>query len=136
MKRNALQLSPALFFDTVNAYQRTQVLKGAIELDLFTLVGEGKATAAALGKACKASERGVRILCDYLTVIGFLTKKGQRYGLTPDSAAFLDRRSPACLSSAIDFLLSPMLTDGFRDVAALVRNGGTLLGEGGTVAPE
>lgn len=128
--------SPALFFETVNAYQRTEALKAAIELDLFSQIGAGKNTAAALGKACKAAERGVRILCDYLTVIGFLTKTGQRYGLTPDSAMFLDRRSPACLSSAIDFLLSPMVTDGFRDVTAIVRNGGTLLRKGGTVAPE
>lgn len=128
--------SPALFFETVNAYQRTQALKGAIELDVFTHIGAGTNTAAALGIACGAAERGVRILCDYLTVVGFLTKKGTRYGLTPDSALFLDRKSPACMCSAIDFLLSPMLTDGFRDVAAIVRKGGTTLDEGGTVAPE
>jgi ubiquinone/menaquinone biosynthesis C-methylase UbiE len=135
MKRKP-HVSPALFFDTVNAYQRTQALKAAIDLDLFTLIGKGKTTAAVLAKACKATERGVRILCDYLTVIGFLTKKGQRYGLTPDSAVFLDRRSPACMGGAIEFLLSPMVTDGFRDLAATVRKGGTLMGKGGTVAPE
>ena len=128
--------SPGLFFDTVNAYQRTQALKGAIELDLFTHIGAGKNTAAALGKKCGAPERSVRILCDYLTIIGFLTKKGARYALTQDSALFLDRKSPAFLGSAIDFLLSPMLTESFRDVAALVRNGGTLQADGGTVAPE
>jgi ubiquinone/menaquinone biosynthesis C-methylase UbiE len=128
--------SPALFFETVNAYQRTQALKGAIELDVFSQIGAGANTAAALAKKCGAAERGVRILCDYLTVVGFLTKKGTRYGLTPDSALFLDRKSPACMCSAIDFLLSPMLTDGFRDVAAIVRKGGTTLDEGGTVAPE
>jgi precorrin-6B methylase 2 len=128
--------SPALFFETVNAYQRTQALKGAIELDLFSHIGAGSNSAAALAKKCGAAERGVRILCDYLTVVGFLSKKGARYGLTADSALFLDRKSPACMCSAIDFLLSPMLTDGFRDVAAIVRKGGTLLDEGGTIAPE
>ena len=30
--------SPALFFDTVNAYQRTEALRAAVELDLFTHV--------------------------------------------------------------------------------------------------
>jgi hypothetical protein len=38
--------------------------------------------------------------------------------LTQDSAVFLDKRSPAYLGGAIDFLLSPMLTDGFKDLAA------------------
>ena len=33
--------SPELFFDTMNAYQRTAALKAAIELDLFSAVGDG-----------------------------------------------------------------------------------------------
>ena len=80
----------------------------------------------------------MRILCDSLTVFGFLTKSktGARYGQTPDSAVFLDSRSPACMGGAIEFLLSPVITDGFRDLASAVRNGGTLLHEGGTVAPD
>ncbi len=37
-----LQPSPQLFFQTINAYQRTEGLKAAIELEVFTAVGEGK----------------------------------------------------------------------------------------------
>src|SRR5215472_4718961 len=107
------QPSPELIFDTLNAYQRTNALRGAIELDLFTAIGEGAATAADLASKLKVSERGARILCDFLVIIGFLTKTGSRYGLTPDSALFLDRRSPAYLASAETFLNSPMLTDTF-----------------------
>lgn len=33
--------SPALFFDTVNAYQRTEALRAAVELDLFTHIAAG-----------------------------------------------------------------------------------------------
>src|SRR5262245_38834525 len=86
--------SPALFFDTVGAYERTEALRAAIELDLFTLVAGGQRTAAQLAGACRASPRGVRILADYLTVLGFLRKQGDRYELTPDSEVFLNRRSP------------------------------------------
>ena len=93
--------SPELIFDTLNAYQRTAALRGAIELDLFTAIGEGAATAAELATKLQVSERGARILCDYLVVIGFLTKRGLRYELTPASATFLDRRSPACMASAV-----------------------------------
>jgi ubiquinone/menaquinone biosynthesis C-methylase UbiE len=126
--------SPELIFDTLNAYQRTAALRGAIELDLFTSIGEGTGAAAELATKLQVSERGVRILCDYLVVIGFLTKQGLRYGLTPDSAMFLNRRSPACLASAVTFLNSPALVDDFRDIAAIVRKGGAL--SAGTVAPE
>src|ERR671926_81805 len=104
------QPSPELFFDTVNAYQRTAAIRAALELGLFTAIGEGHSTAQEIAEKCGASERGTRILCDYLVIIGFLTKAGGRYGLTPDSAMFLDRRSQAYMGSTLDFLLSPMIT--------------------------
>ena len=131
----ASQPSPVLFFETLNAHQRTAALKGAIELDLFTAIAEGANTAQAAAKRCAASERGTRILCDYLVIIGFLTKDGNRYGLTPDTAVFLDRRSPAYIGAAAKFLGSQMLTDGFKDIAASVRKGGTTLEGEGNVAP-
>jgi ubiquinone/menaquinone biosynthesis C-methylase UbiE len=128
--------SPILFFDTVNAFQRTQVLKGALELELFTAIAEGNKTPAAIAMRCEAAERGVRIMCDYLTTVGFLTKDGSSYNLTEDSAIFLDKRSPAYVGSAVEFLLSPTIAGSFDDVAGIVRKGGTLLPENGSVAPD
>src|SRR3989449_2797767 len=121
---SAQQPSPERFFEVMNAYQQTAALKAAIELDLFTAIGEGAETAPALAQRCRASERGTRILCDYLVAIGFLSKDGSRYSLTADSAMFLDRRSPACIASAAGFLGSPLLAAGFKDVAAAVRESG------------
>ena len=66
--------SPILFFETMSAYQRSAAIKAAIELEVFTAIAEGNQTTRALAERCKASERGVRILCDYLTVLGFLKK--------------------------------------------------------------
>ena len=85
---------------------------------------------------CGAAERGARILADYLTIQGFLTKSGNHYALTPDSAMFLNRKSPAYAGGMIQFLLSPELRRGFDDVAAMVRKGGTAQSELGTTAPE
>jgi ubiquinone/menaquinone biosynthesis C-methylase UbiE len=130
------QPSPALFFETVNAYQRTDAINAAIQLDLFGAIGDGGKDSQALAKICGASERGVRILCDYLVVTGFLTKDAGRYNLTTDSAIFLNPRSPAYCGGAIEFLLSPILTGGFKELASSVRKGGTAIGEEGTIAPE
>ncbi|HEX8687361.1 MAG TPA: methyltransferase dimerization domain-containing protein, partial [Pyrinomonadaceae bacterium] len=85
------QPSPERFFETVNSYQLTAALKAAVELDLFTAVGEGNRDARSVAERCGASERGARILCDFLVVAGLLTKEGGSYGLTQDSAVFLDR---------------------------------------------
>src|ERR1700678_4353891 len=60
--------SPPLFFDTISAYQRTEALRAAIELDLFSLVAGGRQTATELADACQAAPRGIRILADTLTI--------------------------------------------------------------------
>lgn len=128
------QPTPALFFDTVNGFHRTEALRTAIELDLFTHVAAGRTTAEQLAQACGASPRGVRILADYLTIVGFLQKEGLDYRLTADAAMFLDRRSPAYLGVATDFLLSDGLRDSFRQLTTAVRRGGTALPGEGTVS--
>ncbi|MEK6279549.1 MAG: class I SAM-dependent methyltransferase [Acidobacteriota bacterium] len=130
------QPSPQLFFQTINAYQRTEALKAAIQLETFTAIGEGKTTAAEIAQRCEASERGTRILCDFLCIMGFLNKEGNRYSLTQDSAVFLDQRSPAYLGGSIEFMSTEKLIDNFKNFAEVVRKGGSLDEEGGTVAPD
>ncbi len=136
MSAQTAQPSPEHFFQLANAYQSTAALKAAVELEIFTAVAEGERDAQSIAERCGASERGVRILCDYLVVAGLLTKEGGAYGLTGDSAVFLDRRSPAYMGSSLEFLLAPTLTSNFEDLAGVVRRGGTLSDGGGTVAFE
>lgn len=132
----AQQPSPQLFFQTINAHQRTEALKAAIELEVFTAIGEGNTTVAQIAKRCQTSEKGMRVLCDYLTIMEMLTKQGDNYALTLDSATFLDKRSPAYLGGAVEFLCSPMLTDGFKHIAEAVRRGGTAMENDGTIGPD
>lgn len=126
--------SPALFFETISAYQRTEALRAAIELELFSHLAAGNSSVDQLAKACQASPRGIRILADYLTILGFLHKDGDRYALTPDSQLFLDRKSPAYLGDAVRFMLSSDLKMSFKKLTAAVRQGGTATSEDGTVS--
>ena len=61
----------------------------AIDLGLFTAIAEGANTSKALAAKVGAAEQGARILADYLTIQGFLTKADGVYALTPSSATFL-----------------------------------------------
>jgi SAM-dependent methyltransferase len=126
--------TPEHFFRSVNAYQLTQALKGAVDLDVFTAIAEGNKTAKALAERSQASERGMRILCDCLAVTGFLTRAGDKYELTPDSAMFLDRRLPSYVGGAVEFLLSQTMMEAFDGVAAAVRKGGTVINDEGTMS--
>lgn len=128
--------TPDLFFDTLTAYQRTAALKAAVDLDLFTVLSDGPLTAADVAARCHAAVRGVRILCDYMTVIGFLQKAGDHYRSTPDSSAFLNRKSPAYLGGAMEFLLSDPLTQAFKHLTKAVCNGGTTEPQQGSITPE
>ena len=129
------QPTPERFFNAINAYQQTEAIKAAIELEIFTAIAEGNVQAASIAKRCQAAERGVRILCDFLTIHGFLTKEGDTYVLAPDSALFLDRHSPAYVGGAIEFLLTSRVREGNARITEAVRQGGTALGEG-TLARE
>src|SRR5437868_3592342 len=129
------QVSPALFFKTINAYQETEALRAAIQLDIFTAIDEGAQDPEAIAARVQATPRGVRILCDYLTIIGFLAKEDRNYRLTPDTAFFLSRKSPANITSAVGFLHEARLTERFSSLADVVRKGGTLE-EKGTMAAD
>ncbi len=128
--------TPERIFQSLNGYQLTAALKAAIELDVFSAIGAGADTAGAIASRCHASQRGARILCDYLVAQGFLTKSGDRYGLAPDAAAFLDRRSPTYVGACANFIASPFIQDEFRNLTGAVRKGGTVMGTEGSLAPE
>jgi SAM-dependent methyltransferase len=128
--------NPGIIFDTLLAHQRTAALIAAIQLDLFRAIGEGPADAPTLAARCGASERGTRILCDYLTIMGFIRKDGATYSHSPTSAAFLDPRSPVCLASMSKFLGLPTMQDPLHHLADVVRQGHTSLPGNGSVEPD
>jgi 2-polyprenyl-3-methyl-5-hydroxy-6-metoxy-1,4-benzoquinol methylase len=129
-------VTPERIFETLNAYQKTAALKTAIELDVFSTIAAGATTEASIAKRCEASERGIRILCDYLVINGFLIKNGQEYALADDSAVFLDRRSRGYLGAAANFLALPEMINLYQDLTAIVRAGASLKGEQSTAEPD
>lgn len=116
-------VSPERIFEAMGAFHRTAAMKAAIELDLWSAVGEG-ATAEEAAAKLGIAGRGVRVLCDYLAIQGFLLKDGGRYRLSPEAAMFLDRRSPAYVGGMIEFLNSPESLRSLEEMTAIVRQGG------------
>ena len=87
------QPSPYRLFDVFNSAYRLAALRAAIEIDLFTAIGEGSTTVEQLAPTLQAAQKGTRILCDTIAAMGFLRKREGIYSLTEESAAYLDRRS-------------------------------------------
>ena len=114
---------PAWLLEEFRAHERTLSLRTAIELDLFTRIGAGVDTIAGLAKSTRASARGLRVLCDHLTVHQHLIKVGNRYRLTLNSRIYLSRDSPASFGSAIKFLASDACLNAFNDLLYSVKRG-------------
>jgi ubiquinone/menaquinone biosynthesis C-methylase UbiE len=128
-EQNAQQeLNPSKFFETMFAYQSTSALTAAIDLDLFSAIFDTSGTVAEVANRVGAPERGVRALCDFLVVRGFLTKDVEKatshYALTPETAMFLRKKSRAYLGTATRFMASEPILDAFKDLAGLIRFGG------------
>ena len=128
--------NPGLVFETLLAYQRTAALRAAIEIDLFGALGDGPATSADLAERCRVSERGARILADYLTTIGIIEKEHGTYRHSPTSATFLDPRSPAALGSTVRLLGHPDMLQPWGQLTEIVRSGRTVLPGEGSVEPD
>jgi 2-polyprenyl-3-methyl-5-hydroxy-6-metoxy-1,4-benzoquinol methylase len=117
-------LTPGRIHQALTSYQLAMAMKGAIELDLFTHIAGGADTPAAIAALCGGTEKGVRVLCDFLTVHGFLSKSGGRYQVVPETGPLLDRRSPLYMGSVAGFFTHPVMMAKYNDVASLVRRGG------------
>ena len=127
--------NPGLIFDTILAYQKAAALTTALDLSLFTAIGAGHTTPEAIAAHTQADARGVRVLCDYLSVHGFLVKTAfppePAYALTQDSAVFLNEKSPAYMGSIRLFLHGGDIRESFNHLTDAVRAGRTALpGEG------
>jgi 2-polyprenyl-3-methyl-5-hydroxy-6-metoxy-1,4-benzoquinol methylase len=127
--------TPEHIFDTLSAYQQSAALKAGIDLDIFTAITDGANTTILLAAKVGAAERGVRILCDYLTIHGFLSKDAEGYALTQESAVFLNRHSPAFMGTLADFLVSDSSKTQFNALTQTVRKGGTTVAQGDNTKP-
>ena len=119
------QADPQPIWQAMTGYQISAAYKSAVELELFTKVADGNKTAAEIAEACGASERGIRILADSMTVIGLLTKRNGEYGLTDVSATFLNKHLQTYLGGAVEFLMSDAQRRGFDDLTNAVIHGGS-----------
>src|SRR6185312_3677408 len=104
-----IAVNPGRIHQALTSYQLAMAMKGAIELDLFTHIAAGAATPAAIAPLCGGTEKGVRVLCDFLTVHGFLSKSGGRYAVAPEIGPLLDRRSPLYMGSVAGFFTHPVM---------------------------
>ena len=127
--------SPALFFDTISAYQRTEALRAAIELDLFSHVGRRAPARRTSSPGRARRRRGAS--ASWRTTSPSSASSASTATATSSRPT---RRSSSTASrrptwgTRREFLLSPDLRESFQQLTAAVRRGGTAVSDEGTVS--
>jgi hypothetical protein len=110
--RNAMsqQLDPTAIIQTATGFWSSKVLLTAVGLDLFSTLGERAMTAPELGDALGLHARGTYDFFDALVALRFLERDGDgpqgRYRNTPETAAFLVKKSPLYMGGLPEMLNS------------------------------
>jgi len=87
-------ITPERIMQFAWGFAPTLVIQAAIQHRVFDLLDESPKTIKELAKKSGASERGLTAIANVLVGFNFLSRQGERYKLTPESAAFLVSTKP------------------------------------------
>ena len=87
------------------AFRKSRALLSAVELGVFTILGDGPLAEGSLVARLGIHDRGARDFLDTLVGLGLLKRDGTgHYANAPMSAAYLDARQPSYLGGLFDYL--------------------------------
>lgn len=89
------QPNPDLVYDLFWGVFKPQLVRLALQLDVFTPLADGPTAAEQVAQACHCDTSGMRHLLDYLCSLQVLERCGSLYALTPTTGAFLVRGQKA-----------------------------------------
>jgi len=103
-------------------YAPPLIIEAAVANKVFDAINEGAATVAEVSRATGASERGLASIMNALTGLELLTKDGDTYALTPDSAMFLVSTKPSWIGGMMEHMSSQLIPK-WLDIGDVVRRG-------------
>jgi hypothetical protein len=96
------QPNPEKILQTGLAFWPAKTLLSAIEIGVFTELAAGPEAFDALKGRLGLHDRSARDFLDTLAALGFLTRQGDRYGNTPETDLFLDRKKPSYVGGILE----------------------------------
>lgn len=95
-------MTPDKILQTGLAFWPSKTLLSAVELGLFTELASGPQSLEALEARLRLHPRAARDFLDTLVALGFLSRSGDRYANTPETALFLDRGKPSYIGGILE----------------------------------
>ena len=97
----SIDWNPGTLMELSGGCWKICALHAAVELDIFTVIGEHQLSAAAVADNVKADTRAMAMLLNAMTAMDLLKKSDDRYANTPAGIQFLSRTSPAYIGYMI-----------------------------------
>ncbi|HZI33256.1 MAG TPA: class I SAM-dependent methyltransferase, partial [Candidatus Binatia bacterium] len=94
-KKVAPKMTPERIMQMAWGYAPPLIIEAAIKHGVFAALDSSPKTAAQLAKKARVTGRGMVAILNALVGLQFLTRKDNRYALTPESAAFLVPGKPS-----------------------------------------
>lgn len=108
-------------WEIARSFQASRVVLSAVELGIFSALGDDSLTAAEVASKIGADPRATDRLMDALVVLGLLTKEGERFANSPDAAEILVEGKPNYAGGAIGHIIN--LWDSWSTLTHAVRAG-------------
>ncbi len=112
----------AKLLEAARAFQPACVVLAAADLDIFTVLARGAATAAALASVLDTDPRATAILLDALAALTLLAKRGDAYVVPPELANLLSVDSPTNVLAGLRHQANCLRR--WVQLARVVRDGG------------
>jgi 3-hydroxy-5-methyl-1-naphthoate 3-O-methyltransferase len=96
-----LKAEMPVLMEILGGFERSAIVLGAAQLDLFSPLGNGPATAAEVAAQAGLPVRGVERVLNSCAALGFVSKEGERYRNSPLADAFLVKGKPGYVGNMI-----------------------------------
>ena len=103
-------------------YAPPLIIEAAVEHGVFDHLEKRPLTLEELAAATGASTRGLKAILDALVALQFLSRSGERYALTPESAAFLVSSKPSFYGGFFRHISTQLLPQ-WLQITDVVRTG-------------
>jgi 2-polyprenyl-3-methyl-5-hydroxy-6-metoxy-1,4-benzoquinol methylase len=120
-------ISRERLLEMMTAYKSTYLLRAAVQLKIFDALADGPADPDTVAAILRTDPRGTRVLLGALAAVGLLDAEGEEFRLVSGAESLLVSTSPEYAAGVVRVAASDLEWDAMRDLAAVVRNGGTLL---------
>ena len=118
--------TPDAILQTGFGFWNSKVLLSAVELGLFTALGEHRLTGAQIGRELGLHPRGIFDFLDALVAMKFLERVGEgpeaKYSNTPATKLYLDRNSSRYVGGILE-MLNARLFEFWNDLPEALRTG-------------